>query len=92
LRPKDELRGDAKRLFVRPRFRGHGVGRALMEWMIAEERSIGYQEIVGDTLPVMDTALTMYDAMGFERLPPDPQAPETINIRLDLQSYQPARR
>lgn len=92
LRPKDERRGEAKRLFVRPRFRGHGVGRALMDWMIAEARSIGYQEIAGDTLPVMDTALAMYDAMGFERLPPDPQAPDTLLIRLDLRSYQPARR
>jgi GNAT superfamily N-acetyltransferase len=93
LRPKDATRGEAKRLYVRPRFRGCGVGRALMDWMIEEARSIGYHEIVGDTLPVMASALKMYQGMGFEQLPPDPETPQgAIYIRLDLAAYQPARR
>jgi len=93
LRPKGAGRGEAKRLYVRPQYRGCGVGRALMEWMIGESRDIGYGEIVGDTLPVMANALTMYEAMGFERMSPDPDGPpDAIYIRLDLSTCQLARR
>ncbi|PWT98096.1 MAG: GNAT family N-acetyltransferase [Terriglobia bacterium] len=81
LRPADSSRAEAKRLYVRPEFRGHGVGRALMEWIISEARAAGYRELVGDTLPVMQTALDMYDRMGFERSQSDS---ETIYLRLPL--------
>lgn len=68
LRRFDEQRAEAKRLYVRPEFRGRGIGRSLMEWVIAEARRAGYREMVGDTMPVMATALEMYDRMGFERI------------------------
>jgi carbonic anhydrase len=68
LRRFDEQRAEAKRLYVRPEFRRLGVGRTLMEWVIAEARRAGYRELVGDTMPVMTTALEMYDRMGFERI------------------------
>jgi len=67
LRRVDATRAEAKRLYVRPEFRGHGLGRALMEWVMAEARAAGYREIVGDTMPEMRNALTLYDRMGFER-------------------------
>jgi hypothetical protein len=37
--------------------------------VIAEARAAGYREIVGDTLPIIQTALEMYDRMGLERSP-----------------------
>ena len=52
-----------------------------MDWVIAEARAAGYREIVGDTLPVMQTALEMYDRMGFER---SQGASDTIYLRLPL--------
>ena len=70
LRPVDAIRCEAKRLYVRPRFRGQGVGKALLEWLIAEARSAGYEEMVGDTMPVMERALGMYERVGFERTGP----------------------
>ncbi len=81
LRPVDAHRAEAKRLFVRPPLRGHGVGRALLEWLMAEARAAGYTELVGDSLPVMGEALALYDHIGFERIPrPD----GTIDLRLKL--------
>jgi len=67
LRRVDDRRAEAKRLYVRPGFRGHGVGRALLEWLMAEAGAQGYAEIVGDTMPVMKEALALYDHLGFER-------------------------
>ena len=82
----DAERCEVKRLYVRSAFRGRGVGRALLTWIIAEARAAGYREIVGDTMPVMDRAIEMYDRMGFERTAPySPDAtPGAIFIRLRL--------
>ena len=86
LRRFDADRAEAKRLYVRPTFRGHGIGRALLDWVIAEARSAGYKEIVGDTMPVMSQALDMYARRGFEKTPPysDHATPGAIYIRLKL--------
>lgn len=81
LRPLDARRGEAKRLFVRPEFRGLGIGRALVEWLIAEARVAGYGELVGDSLPVMGEALALYDRVGFER---SSRPDGTIDLRLML--------
>ena len=82
LRPADECRGEAKRLFVRPEFRGLGIGRALVEWLIGEARGAGYTELIGDSLPVMGEALALYDRIGFERTS---VADGTIYLRLQLE-------
>ena len=77
---------EAKRLYVRPQFRGQGVGRALLGWVIVEARSMGYREIVGDTVPQMAVALEMYDRVGFERTEPysAQPTPGAIYLRLKL--------
>lgn len=67
LRRFDAERCEAKRLYVRPAFRGQGVGRDLLRWAVEAARAAGYLEMVGDTMPVMKQALEMYDRMGFER-------------------------
>jgi putative acetyltransferase len=82
----DDRRCEAKRLYVRPRFRGRGVGRALLDWVIAEAREAGYREIVADTMPVTADALAMYERKGFERTPPyaaEP-TPGAIYLRFKL--------
>ncbi len=93
LRRVDSDHAEAKRLYVRPAFRGLGLGRALMEWVIAEARAAGYTEIVGDTMPVMRDALALYDRMGFERTGTGPEvqpsaspqiSQEPILIRIKL--------
>jgi putative acetyltransferase len=86
MRPFDTNRCEAKRLYVRPKFRGSGVGRALMDWLIAESRAAGYSEMLGDTMPVMSQALEMYARMGFERTGPYSAVPTegAIYLRLKL--------
>jgi putative acetyltransferase len=86
LRRVDDLRAEAKRLYVRPAFRGQGVGAALLEYIIEQARAAGYRELVGDTMPVMQDALEMYKRRGFELTGPytaDP-TPGAVYIRLLL--------
>jgi GNAT superfamily N-acetyltransferase len=86
LRRFDAARCEAKRLFVRPQFRNQGVGRQLLDWVMAEARAAGYREMVGDTMPVMEKALEMYDRLGFERTEAYSAhpAPGAIFLRLKL--------
>ena len=86
LRPLDQLRAEAKRLYVRPQFRGKGAGLALLEWVIGEARTAGYREMLGDTMPVMRRALSMYERLGFEQTGPyaADATPGAIYLRLAL--------
>ncbi len=86
LRRFDDTRCEVKRLYVRPAYRGHGLGRKLLEWVLAEARATGYAEALGDTMPVMTDALAMYGRMGFERIAPysDQAQSGAVAIRLRL--------
>jgi ribosomal protein S18 acetylase RimI-like enzyme len=60
---------EMKRLYLRPRFRGKGLGRALADHIIAEARQIGYQRMRLDTVePVMKDAVEMYRRLGFKEI------------------------
>ena len=61
---------EMKRLYVSPQARGLGLGRALVETVVAEAVRIGYREVRLDTLPTMDEAIGLYDKLGFETIAP----------------------
>ena len=78
--------GEMKRLYVAPAARGHGLGRLLVERIIAIARETGYGSLLLDTLPSMKEAQSLYVALGFQLTAPyryNP-VPGSTFLRLDL--------
>jgi GNAT superfamily N-acetyltransferase len=60
---------EMKRLYVRPAFRGLGLGRQLVERIIAEAQTAGYAQMRLDTLPTMAEARRLCREVGFKEIP-----------------------
>jgi putative acetyltransferase len=74
LRPLDSTdhanAAEMKRLFVRPGFRGLGLGRQLVEAALDAARSAGYACVLLDTLNDMESARALYEELGFIEVAP----------------------
>lgn len=59
-----------KRLYVRPEFKGHGIGRAIMEQAIQDATLAGYHVMRLDSLRRLEEAGKLYITLGFREIAP----------------------
>jgi GNAT superfamily N-acetyltransferase len=69
LKPIDSTVAEIKRMYVRPQARGQGVGREILERLLADARTIGYQIARLETLVFMREAHALYRSKGFQDRP-----------------------
>lgn len=75
--------GEIKRMYVRPEFQGKGIGRVLLESLIAEAKQIGYASIRLDSARFMKSAHSLYSSAGFRVIEPYPES----EIPLEFQKH-----
>jgi putative acetyltransferase len=87
LRKLSENICEMKRLFVREEFRRLGIGRLLIEKLLAEAAAIGYEKMRLDTFPPkMSKAVELYKTYGFYEIEPYYDNPfgETLYMEAEI--------
>lgn len=69
---------EMRTLYVRPAFRGTGMGSKLVETVLNDARDIGYTHMRLDTLPFMQSALRLYHSLGFQDREPYGNVSESL--------------
>jgi putative acetyltransferase len=85
-RPIDDETCEMKRLFVRERFQGMGIGKQLLEMVINDAREAGFKRMRLDSwIPRMGKAIEMYRRHGFYEIEPYNENPyEMIYMEIAL--------
>lgn len=81
--------GEIKRMYVVPQARGRGLGRQLLQELVARARSLGYTELWLETGTEQPEAMALYASEGFTPIPPYgtyKDEPDSRCYRLELGS------
>lgn len=62
--------GELKRMYVRPQFRGIGLGKRMLEHLAAHALRSGVTLLRLETGIYQEEAIGLYEGLGFKRIPP----------------------
>ncbi len=78
----DDVTCEAKRLFIKPEFRGRGYARTMLNTMLDRARGLGFKEVTFTTKPsVMEIGYGLYKRMGFEEVS---EKDGIVSMRMDF--------
>ncbi len=60
---------ELKRMYVQPEYRGHQLGRLLLERSVSIAKDLGYEKLRLDTLASMTGARRLYESFEFQVIP-----------------------
>jgi ribosomal protein S18 acetylase RimI-like enzyme len=80
LRKLKEGRGDVKRMYIKPKYRGKGLGREMLQFLLNKCKEYGFSEIRLETGAFMKTAQGLYRSMGFRerKAYPETEVPQQL--------------
>jgi len=78
LEPFDETASEIHKFYVDPAFRGRGIGKALLQEVLASARKGTSTMLLVHTTVYMKSALSLYEAFSFKRCPPFRDIPDAI--------------
>ena len=59
---------EVQRMYVRPEFRGQGIGRMIAERLISDARRMGYRKLRLESLKFLVAAHDLYRSLGFKEI------------------------
>lgn len=94
LRKLEQQTCEMKRLYVRPKYHGQGMGKGLVLEIIARAKELAYSRMQLDTRPSMQSAIALYRSLGFREIPSYMTDPVrgALFFELDLSRSAPAGR
>ena len=92
MRPLESRICEMKRLWVRPDFRGRGIGEALARAIMLRAARSGYARMRLDTLPGMKKAQAIYGTLGFRPIGPYYRNPDACTVYLEADLERIAKR
>lgn len=64
----DGRTAELKKMYLLPEARGLGFGRLLMDRILPQVKTAGYQQLYLETMPSMQEAIRLYEKYGFQAL------------------------
>jgi len=86
MRPLNDTSCEIKRLYVKPTFRGRGLGQLMTRKIIRYSKERNYTKILLDTITSMKTAIKIYKSLGFVETEPyyNNPLPDVVFFELNL--------
>ncbi len=83
LLPLDKTRCELRRMYLDPRWRGRGIGRAMLGYGLGRAREMGYKRVEVETARVLGEALELYLWAGFTPID-EPCVASRCDLRMAL--------